>query len=239
MSLYDELHVPAACRVDKTIFKKLFYENASLSTQDRALFTDVVDKITWIYCLKPETINIKPYVDDTRNYVEVEVVEASLHEEKGIRRIAEIVMRSIPYPMVLVFRLGARVQLWLAQQRTSQNDEEYNTLEEMVSTPWLEANDPLFAAMDVRQMRFTNYFALYSDIIDAVSVYNAKAVVGADAKLSGEEARQLLAQAEELDRQIAALRVKLKKETQFNRKMELNVEIKGLENRKKGLGETL
>lgn len=233
MSLYEKLRIPAACRVDKTIFKKLFYENISLSTQDRALFTDVVDKVTWVYCLKPETINIKPYQDDVRDYAEVEIVEVSLHEEKGIRRITEIVMRSIPYPMVLVFRLGERVQLWLAHQRTSQNDGERNTLEEIISTPWLEADDSLFDMLDIRQMCFTNYYALYSDIIDAVSVYNAKAVAGADTPMSGEEARQLLAQAEELDGQIATLRAKLKKETQFNRKMELNVQIKRLEEQKR------
>lgn len=48
-------------------------------------------------------------------------------------------------------------------------------------------------------------------------------------ELTGEEARQLLARRELLEKEIAALRAELKKETQFSRKVELNMRIKKLE----------
>ena len=37
---YEFFNIPRSCEVKNTIFKKLFYENADLSTADRTLFTD-------------------------------------------------------------------------------------------------------------------------------------------------------------------------------------------------------
>jgi hypothetical protein len=107
----DAFHLPAACGVDKPIYKKMFYDNAELSRVDKALFTDGIDRVTWAFCLKPESIPIKPYRDETRDYPEVEVLEVALTAEKGLCRIAEIIMRAIPYPMLLVFRLGEQAQV--------------------------------------------------------------------------------------------------------------------------------
>ena len=47
--------------------------------------------------------------------------------------------------------------------------------------------------------------------------------------LTGEEARQLLAQREQLEKEITAFRAELKEEAQFSRKVELNMRIKKLE----------
>lgn len=234
MSFYDRLHIPAACGVDKTIYKKMFYDNADLSKADKALFTDVIDKVSWLYCLNPERIPIRTYLDEVREYPEVEVLEVTLSEEKGLRRIAEIIMRAIPYPMLLVFRLEAWAQVWAAHQRFNLADSEKVTLDEFVSTDWQAADSPLWGALDIRKMRFTNFFDLYTDWVDAISIFSANTLSGAAAELTGEQARQRLARHEETERQVAALRAELKKETQFNRKMELNMEIKELE---KGLGE--
>ena len=61
MDMYKCLNIPDSCFIGNTIYKKLFYENADLSTNDKSLFTDTISKITWLYCLKPDTINISAY----------------------------------------------------------------------------------------------------------------------------------------------------------------------------------
>ena len=68
---------------------------------------------------------------------------------------------------------------------------------------------------------------LYSDIIDSISLYNARDIVTED--VTGAEARQLVARREQIQKQITSLKAQMKKETQFNRKVELNIEIKKLE----------
>ena len=110
-----------------------------------------------------------------------------------------------------------------------------NTIEEFISTDWLSNDSALFAKLDIKQMRFTNFYALYSDIVDAISIYNLSAIIPTDDNITGTEARELSAQIEDIEQEITSLRAKLKKETQFNRKMELNIEIKRLEQRKNKL----
>ena len=229
MRFYDALHIPQPCLVDKSVAKKLFAETSDLSKADKTLLSEAAEKITWKYCLKNEFIPIQPYADEVRDYPEVEVLEVSLTAEKGLRRLAEIVMRAIPYPMLLVFRLGNQVQVWMAHQRLSLADREKVTLEEFASTAWHPEDAPFWTALDIRELRFTNFFDFYTDWVDRLSVQNAREKMQVSEDLTGEEARQLLAQREQVEKEIAALRAELKKETQFSRKVELNMKIKKLE----------
>ena len=230
MGFYDALHIPQPCLVDKTVPKKLFVDAGNLSKADKTLLSEAVEKITWKYYLKNEFIPIQPYLDEVRDYPEVEVLEVALTAENGLRRLAEIVMRAIPYPMLLVFRLGEQVQVWMAHQRLSLADQEKVTLEEFISTPWKPEDSSFWTALDIRELRFTNFFDFYTDWVDRLSVCNAHEKMQLAEDLTGEEARQLLAQREQLEKEIAALRAELKKETQFSRKVELNMGIKKLEN---------
>jgi hypothetical protein len=232
---YEFLNIPRSCEVKNTIFKKMFYENGDLSAADKALFTDAIKKIIWLYCLKPETINIQPYKDDTREYEEVEIIEVELDKEKRTDRIAEIIMRNIPYPMVLIFRLRQKIKLYVAHQRYSLSDNSKNTIEELVSTEWVDNDSVLLEKLDIMQMRFTNFYALYSDIVDIISIYNLSEIMATDENITGAEARELSAKIEDIEQEIASLRAKLKKESQFNRKMGLNIEIKRLEQLKNKL----
>ena len=235
MDMYKCLNIPDSCFIGNTIYKKLFYENADLSTKDTSLFTDTISKITWLYCLKPETINISAYKDEVREYPEVEVIEVLLHKDYKLNRIAEIIMRTIPYPMVLIFRLEGKVKFYVAHHRTNQSDSSKNTIEEFISTDCLESDSALFAKLDIKQMRFTSFYTLYSDIVDAISVYNLSVIMPTDDTITGEKAREITAKVEEIEQKIISLRSKLHKESQFNRKMELNIEIKRLEQNKEKL----
>ncbi|BAK98110.1 hypothetical protein OBV_09120 [Oscillibacter valericigenes Sjm18-20] len=233
--MYGALKIPATCKVDNVIYKKLFYENADLSAAGKKLFTENVDKITWRYSLKPDNCFVKPYKDEVREYGEVEIIETALTRQAGEKRIAEIIMRTIPYPMLLVLKYEESVQLWAAHQRNSQNDSEKNVLEEPVCTAWLDSAEleKLSAALNFQKLRNGNFYELYSDMVDGISMFNAHQS-GVAEVANGDEARALLAQRQAAEAKIAALRAELKKETQFNRKVELNMEIKRLE---KGSGE--
>lgn len=235
MDTYDFLNIPDSCFIGNTIYKKLFYVNADLSTRDKSLFTDTISKITWLYCLKPETINITAYKDELRDYLEIEVIEVLVHKDYKLKRIAEIIMRTIPYPMLLIFKLEDKRQFYVAHQRINQSDSSKNTIEEFIATDWLESDSALFAKLDIKQMRFANFYALYSDIVDTISIYNLSAIMPTDDNITGAEARELSAQIENIEQEITSLRARLKKESQFNHRMELNIEIKRLEQNKNKL----
>lgn len=235
MDIEKYLNIPASCSVGNTIFKKLFYDNANLSTKDKNLFVDGVNKITWVYCLKPETINISAYKDAERDYPEIEVIVVDLATNTRVNRIAEIIMRTIPYPILLIFKFEDKMQLYVAHQKINQNDSSKNTLEEFISTDWLSNDSSLFPKLNIKNMRFTNYYMLYSDIVDSISIYNLSSIMPVQPVLTGEQARQLTNKIQSLEQEIAFLKSKLKKETQFNQKVELNIEIKKLELQKKQL----
>ena len=84
-------------------------------------------------------------------------------------------------------------------------------------------------------MRFTNFYDLYSDLVDAISIYQASAILPSTKNISGEEARNIITKIECIDQEIAAVRSKFKKETQFNRRIELNIQIKKLEQEKEDM----
>lgn len=236
MDIYDKLNIPYECRINRTVFKKMFYENTALSKGDKDLFVNSIDKITWIYCLNQDNMNISAYTTDEREYLEIEIMEVALSENKGIKRIAEIIMRAIPYPMLLIFNFEDKYQVWTAHQRFNLADNNKITLEEPICTEWLDNGSDLWDKLDISNFRYTNFFDMYSDIVDAVAVFNAEKLT--DKEISGEDARKLLRRNAEIDSQIAALRAELKKATEFNRKMEINMKIKKLEKERNNYANT-
>ena len=227
MDIYNKLNIPDECRINRTVFKKMFYDNAALSKGDKDLFVDSIDKITWIYCLNQDNMNIPAYVTEEREYLEMEIIEVTLSKNNGIKRIAEIIMRAIPYPMLLIFCFEGKYQLGAAHQRFSLADNSKVTLEEPIFTEWQEENSILWNRLNISKLRYTNFYDMYSDLIDAIAIFNASRLT--DKEINGEDARKLLRRNAEIDSQIAALRAELKKATEFNRKMEINLKIKKLE----------
>src|SRR5665648_167626 len=228
MNVLKKFNIPKNCEVNQFVAKKHFYENAGLSKSDNDLFADA-KKITVLYQLSSDKINIPQYTDDIRNYSFINFLEVQLLKDVKIKRLAEIIMRSIPSTMVLIFKLENKIQLYVAHQRTNQADSSKNTIEELISTDWLDSDSPLFEKLDIRQMRFTNYFELYSDIVDVISIYKANLIIQSEKELTGEQARQLSASIEKIEQEITFLKTKLRKETQFNLKMEINIILKNLE----------
>lgn len=232
MGNYAFLNIPTACEVGNTIFKKLFYENVNLSSQDRKLFIEGIKKITWLYCLKTDTIHVQLYKDNIREYGEIEIIEVELTENKRTDRIAEIIMRAIPYPMVLVFVFQNKRKFYLAHQRNSLNDSSRNTIEEFITTEWIDENSMLLKKMNIQRMRFTNLYALYCDIMDTISIDKVSDMFPPEYRLSGQQAREFSTELDNLEQKITELKTAFRKETQFNRRMEMNIEIKKLEEEK-------
>lgn len=240
MDRYSFFNIPDESYIGTTIYKKHFYDNATLSSSDKMLFKNNINRITWLYCLKPNLINIAAYKDDERDYPELEVIEVILNKDNKLDRIAEVIMRTIPYPMILVFNLNNKLKIYTAHQKISQKDNSKNTLEEFVLTDWLEEGDSLFKKLDIKRMNFTNFYLLYSDIMDTISVYSLSEVIKKDiSSIGGKEAREVLNENQNIEDEISSLKLKLKNESQFNRKMELNIAIKELMKRKEEILEDI
>lgn len=235
MEDYSFFNLPQSSYVGSTIFKRFFYENPRMGKNDKRIIREVVNRMTWLYSLQPETINIIPYKDEEREYSEIQIIEVVLYKDSKLKRLAEIMMREIPYPMVLIFKFQEKIKFNVAHQRISLIDSSKNTLEEIITTNWLEQTSLLFSELDFMKFNFTSFYALYTDIVDVLSIYNFEEISSSHINITGEEARLLANSYQLLQQEINQLRSKLKKETQFNHKMEINIKIKALEKDKREL----
>lgn len=102
------LRIPNSCVLNKPLFKKMFQEHADLDAKDKKALKDDVDKIRWLYTLKPSTINIAPYCDDLRDYGELAFLVVELSSAKNAERLGQLINRAIPYPTVIFFVLSER-----------------------------------------------------------------------------------------------------------------------------------
>jgi len=241
----SSLGLPANSAVGSTVFKMFFYE-IGLSAADKKLITNQVEKIVIQYNLRPENINIQPYEDEEREYAEVQVLEARLHDAKKHKRIAEIIMRAIPYPMILQLTHDHRLMVAAGMPEKNLADRQKQRIEEIVFSQWMDCDDlntldlDFLTSIEAGNLSFTNFYRFYSDFVDQLHLYNAAKLVGKTLQdVDPEKARQVHAGIAAIERKLVSLRAHLKKEIMFNRKVELNVKIKKYEGQINELTETL
>ena len=237
--LYDEMGIPDDCRLGKRVFKKLFHENAKLGAADKKAFREDVDTITWQHTLKPSTIPIRAYEDDQREYHEVAILQVDMKTVKRIRRIAEVMHRAIPYPLVIVFAFETVCALSVAHKRFSQAEKGAIVAEDLIITDWIDLAAPtevqkdFIASLAVPALPHTHFFAFYSALVDRLLALDCARLTG-EYRLEAVGAkpavrRRLLAECHDLEGRIAEHRTAIRREEQFNRQVELNTKMKELE----------
>lgn len=159
----EGLSVPNSCVLNKPLFKKMFQEHADLDAKDKKALKDDVNKIRWLYTLKPSTINIAPFSDDLRDYGELAFLVVELSSAKNAERIGQLINRAIPYPTVIFFVLSEnkgiednikandepdvkdrenenaneQLAICLADKRINKADKEKWVIEALQLSPWL------------------------------------------------------------------------------------------------------
>jgi len=236
----DHLSIPRSCELNKPVFKKLFLENGVLDIADKTALKDDVDKIRWLYTLKPATINIAAYVDSERDFSEIAVLQVELTSNKRLKRIANFMQRSIPYPLILLFIQENQVCLSLSDKRINQSDKEKWVVEEPLYTDWIDLAAPTVAQAafledcNINSFSFTNFLSFYKSLSERVIAINC-AVHSGRYERSGadnienkpsEGRLERLRELEKLNLQKTEIANKLKKERQMGRQVELNTKIK-------------
>jgi hypothetical protein len=232
------INLPKNCALGSIIFKKHFYENVPLNKVDRELFTNNIEKIKWDYCLKSQNINIKAFKENNKEYNEVEFLTVQIRIPDKTKRIAEIIMRSIPYPMVLIFENDNKIQFFTADQSINLADKSKNTLEELIFTLWIDLDNlddkdkQFFSSLNIKNLNFNNFYLFYKDIMDKIIKYNAIRLTGRNINLNAEQIKVLYDNIKFVDNKIEIIKNRITEETQFNRQLEMNVQIKELERKK-------
>lgn len=251
------LSIPEACKLDKPIYKKMFIDNGVLTASDKAALKDDVGKIRWLYTLKPSTINIAPYHDEEREYPEISILHIQLNSDKRVKRIANFINRSIPYPLILLFTVHQEdkdlMLVDLAPKRNSQADKDKWVIEDDIITDWIDldlltVNSILKAFTDsisIEQLPVTNFHSLYTAFCDRVTALNCSEITGqfrlealVNSK-SAENRLQTLKAIKKLSAEKHEIANRLRTEKNMGKQVELNTKIRAITEKIQSLSESL
>jgi hypothetical protein len=114
------LCLPADARVDQRVPKKLLVENGAPTAADKRQINDGIEELHWLAALKPANIGVPIFRDESREYLEVAILSASLRPGAKTPRLTELIHRAIPYPVFLILNEPLGLTLSLSHLRWSQ-----------------------------------------------------------------------------------------------------------------------
>ena len=208
------LGLPKSTEFNKRIPKQKFYEKLSVTPAIKTAFTRQIKIIYWRNKLAAATLNLAP----GKLVTEVEVFEIRLTSPDLDENILRLIDRESPYHSLFLLEYDGKYQAAMGYKEAAGSGKAAFKVDHYYRTEWL-AEEELSLHLE-------------GLTIDAVYENYIRQIVG-DQFAGGEnttlkESVEQQKQREQIEKQIAALETKMKKEKQLNRKMELKAEIKKL-----------
>lgn len=232
------LAIPGEARVDQRVPKKLLLEHGAPTAADRRRINERIEEVWWLAALKPSSIGVSAYQSDTQEYLEIAVLSLVARDGDADVRLMELVHRAIPYPVVLLSQGAECLSLTLAHKRQSLGDSAKVVLEgalceAQLRLPLGRSEREFVGSLAVTLQRPSHLRDLYDgwiarmEALQAARVTGGYAIATTEARVSAR--REVLARYGALLREIAMLRAEAERERQVNKRVELNLAIRRLE----------
>ena len=208
------LGFPKETEFNRVIPKNKFYEKAEVSPTLKASFIDDVEKIIWTNKLSPSNLNIGAGSD----IEEIEVFHILLKNKNFNQKILDAIDKAIPYYILFVLEYNGKQQVWLGykEKNTSARGNNKATIVKYFKSEW-EKDISLPIKGNKLDSVYENFLSeLSSDLSDI------------DQSLPLEEKIHQIEEQDNITKKIEQLTIKLNREKQFNRQIEINKEIKTL-----------
>lgn len=239
----DILEVPTNCVVGSVIPKKEVFEAADLKNKDKRIFTDLIKQIKWCYNFTEDNIRVEKYVDEKRRYEEVELININLKydnvhkidvgkfkEDDKIDRIADIIIRFIPYPIILTIQYDNELKFYTAHIRESKADYDKIVIDgKILSTNWMnidnlsEIEDDFISKIQFNNLDRTDFYSFYNSYFEAIVQHDGAIMAGGTVNLSVGEIKKIYDEISILDSKIKEVEKEISQEDNFNAKMDLNI----------------
>lgn len=207
------LNLPERTLYNKRIPKNKFYEKLKANTKLKDMFVEQVDNIIWKHKLSRETINLEP----TEEVQEIQVFEIYLKQKELSREVLESIDKAIPYPILHVLLYEGEAQLVIAYKQRNQNDENKFIINGYYESEWQPIN-----SISIELIKGIDLQAVYENIIRSFMPL----IQDSNEELSEVVKKQNMI--EKLKKICRTLEAKIRSEKQFNRKVELNIELQRL-----------
>lgn len=198
---------PRAAAFGKMVAKGKIYEHASPSKKVKEQFINQVEKITWSYKLSPATINLPV----SAGVEEIQVFSIKLRTGEISSEVLHNIDKAIPLPIFFELQFNGKTQYVGAYKRPSEADKSKWVISSYFQSAWMD-DDGERANLPV----VLNMGALYQAFLTAISPLKVR---------EGETLSNLVGRVDLLrskEREAEKLEKRIKKEKQFNRRVEMN-----------------
>lgn len=209
------LGLPRSTEFNKRIPKQKFYENLTVSPALKKVFVDQIRVIYWKNKIAASTVNIAPGSDVT----ELEVFEVQLNQPSLDESVLRQIDKEIPYHILFVLSHGGKYQTWIGYKEAVASGTNAFKVSSYYHTDWMPEEQ-----LDLK-LEGLNVDAVYENFVKQIA---GDALVQS---VSGEDLKETVERSERkaaIEKQIAALQAKIRKEKQLNVQMRLNAEVKKL-----------
>ena len=230
-TLLDKLHIPSSCKINRKLFKKQFIENFSLSAVEKKIISEDVENITLEYLLNKDNINIVAFNDEENDYSEIAFIRVELLSNKRVKKLSNII-QNIPYPLIVVFADENKICINISPKRVNKNDSSKLVVQESYFTEWIdldnssEIEQDFLESLEITNHLFTNFYVFYNSYLNKLIAFNASQYTGSLEQ--SEETREVLREIQAVELSVVNIVAKIKKETDIRDKVNLNIELKKL-----------
>lgn len=206
--------LPSSTLVNRRIPKNKFYEKLQANQHLKELFTEQVESILWKHKLSKETIRLEPKED----VEEIQIFEVHLKEKSYSLELLRSIDKAIPYPILHVLMYDGQAKLAIAYKERNQTDDNRSVVRSYHETEWQPVE-----SIELNILQGLDLKAVYENIIRQLLPIRAKPGMELTAVLE----RQ--ARIGRLTQECERLKSKMRAERQFNKKVELNMELKRIQ----------
>ena len=205
---------PASTEFDKRIPKQKFYEKLDIDPAMKRCFVEKIRGVYWRNKLAATTLNLE--TGDT--VAEIEVFEIQLHEQQLDEAVLRQIDRVIPYHILFILTYDGKAQAWIGYKEAAASGSNAFKVSRYYHTDWVPEDELRFRVDGL------NMDAVYESLVRQIAggALQADSGESLQASVERDETRR------QLEKQIAALESKMRKEKQLNRRMEINAELKRL-----------
>ena len=197
-----DLKLPKSTLLNKFIPKSIFFKKTVVNSKLKDEFTNKIQRITWKHKISEETF----WISKTNKIQEIEIFEIKLKEKIIPKNVLKIIDKTIPYPILYIFTYKNDYSYWITLKWEKLF--ELNSKVDYYFSSWNENIKFNFNWIDIEKVLEN----IIKKFIKDIEIDDKKF----DEIIKTDNARIFL------EKEIDKLKNKIKKEKQFNKKVELN-----------------
>ncbi len=208
--------LPKSTEFNQRIPKQKFYENISVSPTLKRVFIEQIKVIYWRNKVTATTMNLAA----GETVTELEVFEVKLNGQQLDESVLRQIDKEIPYHILFLLEYDGKYQAWTAYKEAAAFGSNAFKVGTYYHTDWLpETELPL-------KVEGLSVDKVYENFVRQIAGDALRSEEGKTESLKESVERDNRRQ--ELEKQVAALQTKVRKERQLNKQVQLNAELKKL-----------